>query len=57
LDDIHGKSRKKESSFKATGQVKENHRQGQDEQVNQSYESITQGLNQKDNFDDTPPAE
>jgi len=57
LNDIHGKSRKKESSFKATGQVKENHRQGQDEEVNQSYESITQGLNQKDIFEDTPPAD
>ncbi len=50
MNDIHGKSRKKESNFKATGQVKQNHRQGQDKEVNQSNESITQGLKQKNNF-------
>ncbi len=52
-----GKSRQRESRFKTIDQAKEGFGQGQDEEANQSYESITQGLNQKDNFEDTSPAE
>jgi hypothetical protein len=41
LNEIHGKNRQEESGFKETGQVKENSRQGQDEEVNQSFHGLT----------------
>jgi len=50
LNEIDGKNRQEESGFKETGQVKESSRQRQDEEVNRSYKSVTEGLNQKNNF-------
>jgi hypothetical protein len=55
LNDAHGKSRKKESRFKATNQVKESSTQGENEAANQ-YEIVNKGLKQKDNFKNTSPA-
>jgi len=49
LNDVYGKNWEKESRSKATNQVEESSRESENE-TNQSYESLTQNLKQKDNF-------
>jgi hypothetical protein len=56
MNDAHGKSRKEESRWKAINQVKESSRRSENEDADQSYESVTHGLEQKDNFKNTSPA-